>query len=109
MNFYQEVYKLVKKIPRGKVSTYGQVASIISTPRAARIVGFALKNIPDYNPEHIPWQRVVNSRGMISIENLEAPKSLQAELLKKEGVKVTQDKLGNYWIDLTKYLWCPEK
>lgn len=100
MNFYQQVYQIVKKIPKGRVATYGQIAGLISTPRAARVVGFALRLLPT----GIPWQRVINSRGMISIENLDCPKELQANLLKKEGIKVTL-KQGNYWVDLNKYSW----
>lgn len=103
MNFYQQVYQIVKKIPKGRVATYGQIAGLISTPRAARVVGFALRLLPP----GIPWQRVINSAGMISIENLDCPKALQAELLKKEGVAITfQD--GNYWVDLKKYQWQPK-
>ena len=64
MNFYQQVYKIVKTIPRGRVMTYGQIASLISTPRAARVVGFAMRVSVD---KKIPWQRVINSQGMISI------------------------------------------
>ena len=103
MNFFAEVYRLVKKIPKGRVATYGQIASLISTPRAARVVGFALRQLP----ANIPWQRVINSRGMISIENLNCPKSLQAQLLKKEGIIVTLQE-ENYWVDLKKYQWQPK-
>lgn len=101
MNFYQQVYQLVKKIPRGRVATYGQIASIISTPRAARIVGWALHFC---DIKKVPWQRVINSKGMISTTCLDHPKEMQAYLLKSEGVEV-KVRQGNYHIDLTKYLW----
>ncbi len=103
MNFYQQVYQIVKKIPKGQVATYGQIAGLISTPRAAQVVGFALRVLP----ADVPWQRVINSHGMISIENLNCPKSLQATLLKKEGVRITFQE-GNYWVDLKKYQWHPK-
>ncbi len=98
--FFNEVYKLVKHIPRGRVATYGQVAAILGKPRAARLVGWAL----NICPIDVPWQRVINKSGMISIENMRATKKLQADLLKTEGVKV-EVKDGNYWVDLEKYLW----
>ena len=99
-NFYTQVYKLVKKIPSGKVATYGQVAAILGKPRAARLIGWALSKCP----EGVPWQRVINREGMISIENMSAPKELQAKLLQKEGVKV-EVRNNNWWIDLNKFLW----
>jgi len=104
LNFYKRVYEVVKKIPKGKVATYQQVATIVSTPRAAQAVGWALRALPDYH--NIPWQRVINSKGMISIENLRAPKSLQVKLLREEGVKVKEIE-RNYFVDLDKYIWRP--
>lgn len=101
MNFYKEVYKRVKKIPRGKVATYGQIASIISTPRSAQVVGFALRAL-SHNSD-VPWQRVINSKGRISIQNPKWPPSEQARLLKKEGVRVVHKEKA-YWVDLGKYL-----
>ena len=106
MNFYMEVYKLVKKIPKGKVATYGQIAGLISTPRAARMVGWALHVGADKH--RVPWQRVINSKGMISTTCLDHPKEYQAVLLTKEGVKVVK-KSGNYFINLKEYLWKPKK
>ncbi|MFA5107357.1 MAG: MGMT family protein [Patescibacteria group bacterium] len=102
MDFYVAVTQLVKRIPRGRVATYGQIAGLISTPRAARVVGTALRHLP---PD-IPWQRVINAHGMISIENLDCPKELQAQLLTGEGVMVKKQN-GNYWVDLKKYQWQP--
>jgi methylated-DNA-protein-cysteine methyltransferase-like protein len=104
MNFYTAVYKIVKTIPSGKVMTYGQIATMISSPRAARVVGFALRAGLDKN---IPWQRVINSQGMISIVNPRATKQLQAALLRQDGVKVIL-KQGNYYIGLNKYLYIPK-
>lgn len=102
MNFYHEVYKLVKKIPKGEVATYGQIATLISTPRSAQVVGFALRALPKEND--VPWQRVINSKGRISIQNLRYAQSEQAELLKKEGIEVTfRD--DAYWVDLGRYLY----
>ena len=99
-NFYKKVYELVKKIPRGKVVSYGQVAALLGKPRSARLVGWALAKCPT----DVPWQRVINRQGMISIENMNAPKELQAELLTKDGVKVLH-KENNWWVDLKIYTW----
>ncbi len=99
-NFYKKVYDVVKKIPVGKVATYQQVATIVSTPRAAQAVGWALRALHDYH--NIPWQRVINSQGMISIENLRAPKSLQVKLLREENIEVKEVD-GNYFVDLPRY------
>lgn len=101
MNFYQEVYRAVKKIPKGKVATYGQIATLISTPRAAQVVGFALRALPKEND--VPWQRVINSKGRISIQNPRWPQSEQARLLEKENVKVKKEN-GTYWVDLSRRL-----
>src|SRR3989344_839896 len=71
-------------------------------PRAARMVGTALRQLP--SKSKIPWWRVINSRGMISIENLAVPKPEQARYLQVDGIKVKL-RNGNYWVDLKKYLW----
>lgn len=102
MNGYQKVYEAVKRIPKGNAATYGQVAALIGSPRAARQVGFVLSKLPA--DSKIPWHRVVNSRGMISIENLSVPKQEQARRLQKEGIEV-EFRNGNYWVDLDKYQW----
>ncbi len=99
-NFYHSVYELVRRIPAGRVATYGQVAACLGKPRGARLVGWALNVCPD----KVPWQRVINHQGMLSIENLRASKELQAQLLKAEGVKV-EFRQGNFWVDLKKYGW----
>lgn len=99
-DFYQAVYEMVRKIPAGSVATYGQIAALLGKPRAARLVGWAL----NVCPKDVPWQRIINRQGMISIENLRASKDLQAQLLQSEGVLVVQ-KDGNFWVDLSNYVW----
>ncbi|GEM_PF-1022686 len=101
-DFYQHVYSMVSKVPKGKVLSYGQVAAMVGNPRAAQAVGWALRALPAGTK--VPWQRVVNSQGVISIKNIKAPKSLQAELLTQEGVVV---KLidGKFTLDMQKYMW----
>ena len=104
-NFYEQVYAVVRRVPQGKVTTYGRVAEMLGRPRAARAVGYALNGLkdkkgqPDY--EGVPWQRVINSQGRISIVNREHSAQQQAELLRSEGVAVSSD----LRIDLDRYLW----
>lgn len=97
MSFNEAVYQLVKKCPRGKVVSYGGVAAMLGKPRAARAVGTALRNLP--NGSKVPWWRVINSRGAISIRGIQAD-VLQRQLLLQEGVqfatngRISWDKYG---------------
>ena len=105
VNFYEQVYAVVRRIPRGKVTSYGRVAQMLGRPQAARAVGYALNALKDKKEQpafvKVPWQRVVNSKGRISIVNRENSAQYQAELLREEGVVVSQD----LRIDLDIYLW----
>ena len=98
----QAVYALVRKIPRGKVATYGQLAKLLSLPRHARHVGNALANAPENL--NIPWQRVVNANGRISLRRRNwqsGSDDLQRILLEAEGIVFSAS--GN--IDLQIYGW----
>lgn len=106
MSFYKLTYHLVKQIPRGRVATYGQIAALLGSPRAARMVGWALHILPPERIKEVPWQRVINREGRISTTCREHSAKLQAALLKKEGVEV-KIRQGNYYIDLKKFLWQP--
>ena len=104
MTFYQQVKKLTKKIPRGRVASYGQIAALISTPRAARIVGWALHTM---DTEHgVPWHRVINSKGYITTTCETHTADVQKHLLEKEGVEVER-KDNLWWVDLNLYQWRP--
>lgn len=103
MSFKASVIKQVKKIPRGKVATYGLIAALVGKPRAARAVGQILHNYGDQEVD-IPWHRVINSRGFISIDCLEHPAEIQADLLVKDGVRVNNVN-KRYRVDLLEYLW----
>jgi methylated-DNA-protein-cysteine methyltransferase-like protein len=104
-NFYEQVYAVVRRIPRGKVTSYGRIANMLGRPNAARAVGYAMHALKDTEdqPEYanIPWQRVINSQGRISIVNREHGAQEQAKLLRAEGI-VVSDELK---IDLDVYLW----
>lgn len=105
MNFYEQVYRVVRRIPPGKVTSYGRVAQMLGAPNAARAVGYALRALKDKGDDpayiDIPWHRVVNSQGRISITNRELGAKQQAELLRAEGVEVNEA----LQIDLGRFLW----
>ncbi|MCX6029126.1 MAG: MGMT family protein [Chloroflexi bacterium] len=86
-NFFTRVYLLVKQIPRGKVVSYGQIAALLGHPQAARTVGWALNALRDSDIADVPWQRVINSHGRISISRVDLGADLQRALLEEEGVQ----------------------
>ena len=99
--FHRAVYRLVRKVPRGKVVTYGQVAAILGHPRAARAVGQALRLLPRNLLGVVPWQRVINAAGAISHRGDVLRPDLQRELLAAEGVRF--DRSGR--VDLERLRW----
>jgi len=99
-NFGQEIFSCIINIPKGKVVSYGQVAAMCGKLNGAREVGRILKNLDINENYKIPWWRVVNNKGEISIKgNWTASKELQAKFLKQESVKVSRD----FKIDMKKY------
>lgn len=104
-NFYEQVYTVVRRIPSGKVTSYGRIAQMLGRPNAARAVGYALSALKDERDrkdhEDVPWHRVVNSQGRISIKNREHSAQQQAILLRQEGVVVSKQ----LHIDLDVFLW----
>lgn len=97
-NVFERIYEVVRKIPEGKVATYGQVAFAAGNPRWARVVGYALHINPD--PGTIKCHRVVNREGRISPAFVFGGENRQRELLKSEGVFVNDDGI----VDLNEYL-----
>lgn len=101
-NLYFKIYGAVRRIPKGKVASYGQIAQLIGAPRSARVVGWALRTLkPTTN---VPWHRVINAAGMISIENMSTPKEAQAAQLRAEGIEI-EERDGNLFVDMTRYGW----
>lgn len=97
-SFKDKVISFIKSVPKGRVVSYGQVAVVAGSPRAARQVGGILRGLPDNSG--VPWWRVVNSQGVISIKgNWVATKEVQKQLLEKEGVVVDND----FTLDIAKY------
>ncbi len=105
--FYTQVYLVAQQIPKGKVTSYGRIAQMLGRPHAARAVGYALSALKDaqssdrFTSATVPWQRIVNSAGRISIRHREVTASKQAMLLRAEGVEVDE----NGRINLDIYLW----
>lgn len=85
MNTFDMIYEVVRKIPKGQVATYGQVAALAGNKRWARVVGYALHACPD--PVGIPWHRVVKQDGSPAFDSAGGGSNLQKELLESEGVR----------------------
>ena len=92
----KRIYEAVKKIPKGHVATYGQIAAMAGNPKMSRAVGNALHKNKD--PDHIPCFRVVNAKGELSGAFVFGGEKMQAKLLRKDGIEVRDGK-----VDLKKY------
>ena len=90
---------MVRKVPRGRVATYGQIAELAGLEGHARQVGYALHNLPEKSS--VPWHRVVNAKGEISARTGSDSHELQRLLLEAEGVEFD----GRSRIDLRRYRW----
>lgn len=99
MTRYQAIYTAVRRIPRGRVATYGQIATLAGLDGHARQVGYALHALP--SGMDVPWHRVVNSFGEVSKRTGGDSHELQVELLRAEGVVF--DTAGR--IDLRRFRW----
>jgi methylated-DNA-protein-cysteine methyltransferase-like protein len=97
----KRIYDVVKRIPRGRVATYGQIAALAGLRGHARQVGYALHALPERSG--VPWHRVVNAQGKVSLAAETDGALIQRRLLEKEGVRFSR--LGV--IDLDRYRWRP--
>lgn len=98
---YARIYAVVRRIPRGRVATYGQVAALAGLAGHARQVGYALHSLADGSG--VPWQRVINHRGEVSLRAEPFYEPLQRALLEAEGVVF--DRRGR--VDLERFRWEP--
>ncbi len=103
-DFFQRVYELVRLIPRGRVSTYGAIASYLGSNRSARVVGWAM-NASFSKDEYVPAHRIVNRKGLLSGKQHFGTAGLMAQLLKNEGVEVKDDRV----LDFKACFWDPNK
>ena len=103
-SFFEQVFALVRQIPRGRVTSYGAIAAALGTTSSARMVGWALNGSHKQRPK-VPAQRVVNREGLLTGKfHFEYPEQMQ-ELLEKEGVQVKDDKI----VDFRERFWDPLK
>jgi len=98
---YPRIYAAVRRIPRGRVATYGQIADLAGLPGHARQVGYALNALS--TESNLPWQRVINSAGRISLRAAPGADHLQRLLLESEGVAF--DDSGR--VSLDEFQWRP--
>ncbi|HEY3285043.1 MAG TPA: MGMT family protein [Armatimonadota bacterium] len=98
---YPRVYDAVREVPAGRVTSYGRVAERIGSYGAARMVGWALRQLPEGSG--VPWWRVINAQGYISIVHPEASADKQRELLEAEGVCF--ERRGGLWHLIDTELW----
>ena len=102
-NFFEDVYEVVKLIPKGRVTNYGAIARYLGTGLSARMVGWAMNAA--HMEKKVPAHRVVNSQGLLTGKHhFETPDAMQKRL-EKEGVKVKKDKVQ----DFEKLFWDPAK
>lgn len=101
-SFFEDVFEVVRQIPRGRVTTYGAIAQFLGTRLSARMVGWAMNASHTSNPP-VPAQRVVNRNGMLSGKHHFPTPTKMEELLKKEGILVKDDVI----IDFKKIFWDP--
>jgi methylated-DNA-protein-cysteine methyltransferase-like protein len=101
-SFFEQVFDVVRQIPKGRVTTYGAVAAALGTKLSARMVGWAMNVAHNVKPG-VPAQRVINRNGMLSGKMHFATPTKMQELLEKEGIKVVDDKV----VEFTKLFWDP--
>jgi methylated-DNA-protein-cysteine methyltransferase-like protein len=88
-SFSERVYETVRRIPHGRVASYGDIAALLGTPRAARGVGWALHALD--GDSDVPWWRVINKRGAISLRHPDVSPKVQRAMLEDEGVEFDAD------------------
>lgn len=102
-SFFEDVYEVVKLIPKGRVTSYGLIANYLGTKMSARMVGWAMNaahGLPD-----VPAHRVVNRNGLLSGKAHFATPTMMEDLLAQEGVEVAEDQIR----DFDKVVWDPSK
>jgi len=103
MSFFEQVYEVARQIPRGRVTSYGAIASCLGTKGSARMVGWAMNGASTVRPK-VPAHRVVNRNGMLSGKHHFGAGKMQ-QMLQKEGVTVEDDTVT----DFTRIFWDPAK
>jgi methylated-DNA-protein-cysteine methyltransferase-like protein len=102
ISFFEQVYEVVRLVPRGRVTSYGAIAAYLGTRMSARMVGWAMNGAGLVKPK-VPAHRVVNRNGMLSGKAHFATPTMMEELLAKEKIKVRDDTI----VDFEKKFWDP--
>jgi methylated-DNA-protein-cysteine methyltransferase-like protein len=97
----ERIWETIRDIPEGRVANYGQVAEIAGIPRGARVVTYALRNVPE--GQTLPWHRVITASGRIAFPRGSRSYAEQRDRLKEEGVAVVRGK-----VDMRIYRWQPD-
>jgi methylated-DNA-protein-cysteine methyltransferase-like protein len=100
--FFDQVYEVVRLIPKGRVTSYGAIASFLGTAGSSRMVGYAMNAAGTAYPP-VPAHRVVNRQGLLTGKHHFGSENLMQELLENEGVKVEDDKV----VDFKELYWDP--
>lgn len=100
-DFFQDVYDVVRLIPKGRVTSYGAIAKYLSSPRASRMVGWAMNN--SHALKDVPAHRVVNRNGLLTGKAHFASDTEMEQLLLKEGIQVKNDQI----VDFKSVFWDP--
>ena len=101
-DLYDAIYDIVRKVPKGRVTTYGHIAAAIGMRSGARMVGYAMNHCHGLKPK-VPAHRVVNRVGLLSGKGHFGPGDEMADLLRREGIKVENDQVQ----DFATRLWDP--
>jgi methylated-DNA-protein-cysteine methyltransferase-like protein len=101
-SFFELVHEVARQIPKGRVTSYGAIAAALGTKLSARMVGWAMNGAHRVKPK-VPAHRVVNRNGMLTGKFHFATPTQMENLLKKEGIKVKDDKI----VDFEKFFWNP--
>ena len=100
-NFFEKVYQVVRKIPEGRVSSYGAIARAIGSPQSARMVGWAMN--ASHAKKDVPAHRVVNRNGILTGKNhFDTPDKMKS-LLEQEGIVIHEDRV----VDFESFFWDP--
>ena len=103
-DFFQQVWELVRQIPKGRVTSYGAIAAALGLKSGARMVGWAMNSSHGQKPV-VPAHRVVNRNGQLSGKNHFATPTLMQELLEKEGIRIQNDTIINF----SQHFWDPQQ
>lgn len=101
-SFYEQVYEVVRLVPKGKVTSYGAIAKSLGAAKSSRMVGYAMNNAHDMHPP-VPAHRVVNHKGLLTGKFHFSPPELMQELLENEGLTIEHDQIKNFKL----HFWDP--